>query len=161
MRSITGGQASDADYVVAAIGCFNRVAMRGAGCLRARSESSITVIAPQSFSGEWSGSTSQGRPLAFTVSADHVTAVTVGYGFGGCSGSKADSNLNAEIADLRNSPQPPPSPYFFAALLGPYSESDNTQIQGFFDSPRMASGLVVFERSGCGEAFATWTATKR
>ena len=132
-----------------------------AACADAPSPAPPSSGAPPGFNGEWSGSTSQGKAITFTASAGHVTAITVGYGFGGCAGLKTDSNLTAEIVDLRNSPQPPPSPYFFAALLGPSSESDNTQIQGFFDSERMASGLVVFVRPGCGEALATWTATKR
>ena len=59
--------------------------------------------------------------------------------------------------------QAPPDPYYFAAWLGPISESDSAQIQGFFKSPSEGSGhgIALFVRSGCGETIATWTATKR
>jgi hypothetical protein len=59
--------------------------------------------------------------------------------------------------------QPPPEPYSFQSLLGPYSESDNTQITGFFKSPSENSGhgLVLFVPPGCGETIALWTATTR
>src|SRR5262245_10418737 len=43
---------------------------------------------PLDFSGSWTGTTSQGRPIAFTVSRDLViTGLTLEYAFGGCSDS--------------------------------------------------------------------------
>ena len=112
--------------------------------------------------GQWSGTTAQGTPIAFTVSGNRVVAVTVGYSFGGCSGSRAFSDVNAEIVDLRNSPGVPPTgpPYYFGTLLGPYSESDNTMIQGFLSLDKTANGFIGFTYP-CGSALALWTATKR
>src|SRR5436190_23625341 len=49
--------------------------------------------------GQWSGTTSQGTPVGFTVSADQrVTAITVGYRFGGCAGTQTFDNLSLETA---------------------------------------------------------------
>ena len=45
--------------------------------------------------GQWSGTTSQGMPIAFSVSQDEkVTTITVGYRFNSCSGTQTFSNLN-------------------------------------------------------------------
>src|SRR4029079_8134916 len=67
------------------------------------------------YDGQWSGMSSQGRPVTFTVSSNHVTAVTVEYVFGGFSGSKTFSNVNVEIASPSGSspggqPTPPNAP---------------------------------------------------
>jgi hypothetical protein len=49
--------------------------------------------------GQWSGTTSQGTPIGFTVSADQkVTAITIGHRFGGCAGTQTFDNLNLETA---------------------------------------------------------------
>jgi hypothetical protein len=119
-----------------------------------------------SFNGQWTGTTSQGQPITITVSSDRVTTVTVGYSYSGCSGSKTATDLNLEIVDVRKGPlQIPPGtpPYGFGSLLGPYSESDNTQINGMFREPseRSGSGFVLFVRPGCGESFVLYTVTKR
>ena len=52
--------------------------------------------------GQWGGTTSQGRPIAFVVSPDRkVTSITVEYGFGGCAGVNTFSNLNVAIEEPR------------------------------------------------------------
>ena len=120
--------------------------------------------APTSFNGQWSGTTSQGQSISFTVTSDRVTTITIGYNYNGCSGSKTATDLDLPIVDFRNiSNMPPPDPYGFGGLVGPYSESDNTQIQAFLKSPeeRRGGGIVLFVRPGCGETIALWTATKR
>ena len=117
------------------------------------------------YNGQWSGTTSQGRPVEFTVSSNHVTAVTVGYVFGGCSGSKTFANLNVEIFDV-SGPGPggqttPNSSKGFAYGSGA-PDGSSVQIQGFFRSNTTADGVVVFaEYPGCGDGFGLWTATKR
>ena len=127
-------------------------------------DSTTAPSAAPGYSGQWSGTTSQGRPVAFTVSSNHVTDVTVGYGFGGCSGSKTFSNLNVEIVDL-SGPGPggqttPNSPGFAYGSGAP--DGSSAQIQGFFRSNTTADGIVVFaEYPGCGDGFGFWTATKR
>jgi hypothetical protein len=117
------------------------------------------------YNGQWSGTTSQGRPVEFTVSSNHVTAVTVGYGFGGCSGSKTFANLNVEVFDV-SGPGPggqttPNLSKAFAYGSGA-PDGSSVQIQGFFRSNSTADGGVVFaEYPGCGDGFGFWTATKR
>jgi hypothetical protein len=128
-------------------------------------ESATAPSAAPGYDGQWSGTTSQGRPIAFTVSSNHVTAVTVGYSFASCSGSKTFSNVNVEIVD-RSGPgpggQPTPniSPGFAYGSGAP--DGSSVQIQGFFRSNTTADGVVVFaEYPGCGDGFGFWTATKR
>ena len=49
--------------------------------------------------GEWRGTTSQGMPIALTVSADErVTTITLGYDFDGCAGSHTFSDVNVATA---------------------------------------------------------------
>jgi hypothetical protein len=120
--------------------------------------------ATNSFNCQWTGTTSQGQPISFTVASDRVTTVSVGYNYGGCSGTTTASNLNLEIVDLRTRvSQPLPEPYSFGGLVGPYSESDNTQITAFFSSPaeRSGHGIILFVRPACGETIALWNTTKR
>jgi hypothetical protein len=49
--------------------------------------------------GQWSGTTTQGMPIAFTVSSDEaVTTITVAYSFNSCSGTQTFSNLSVPTA---------------------------------------------------------------
>jgi hypothetical protein len=41
------------------------------------------------YDGQWSGTTFQGARITFTVAAQKVTAITVGYNFNGCSGANS------------------------------------------------------------------------
>lgn len=98
------------------------------------------------------------------IESDRITAITVGYSYGSCSGLKTVADMNAEIIDLRTTPfAAPAEPYHFNTLIGPNSETDNTLIQGFSSSPSSSTwhGIVVFVRPGCGETGALWTATRR
>src|SRR6187200_31517 len=137
------------------------VALIGCG---GNSSPSAPSPATATFNGQWTGTTSHGQPLSFTVASERVTTMTIGYNYNGCSASKTATDLDLPIVDLRNiSNLPPPDPYSFGGLVGPYSESDNTQITAFFKSPAEGSGhgIVLFVRPGCGETIALWTATKR
>jgi hypothetical protein len=50
--------------------------------------------------GEWEGTTSQGKPIAFTVSQDEtVTSITLGYDFNDCSGTRTFAELSIPTAD--------------------------------------------------------------
>ena len=134
------------------------------GCGGDSSSPSAASPAMNGFNGQWTGTTSQGQPISFTVASDRVTTISVGYNYSGCSGTATATNLNLEIVDLRTTPfVPPPDPYIFQTLVGPYSESDNTQITAFFNSPtaRSGHGNILFVRRGCGETIALWTVTKR
>ena len=115
------------------------------------------------YDGQWSGTTSQGKPITFTVSSDQkVTAITVEYNFGGCSGLHTFPGLNLEIAypPFRTTPLTP-GPGFGYGSGSP--ESPNyTQIAGWFTSTTVANGTVAFGGyPGCGNAVGIWTAGKR
>jgi hypothetical protein len=112
---------------------------------------------PLDFSGEWAGTTSQARPIAFTVSPDlRITAVTVDYSFNGCAGSLTiPSNVallnTAATADAVVSYAP----------NGPTGPS-RTTVHFLFPSIASASGTLEFmDYSTCGSSNATWTANKR
>ena len=125
---------------------------------------SPTAPSAPDYNGQWSGATLQGRPVAFTVSSNRVSAITVGYDFGGCSGSKTFTNLNLEIFDV-SGPAPggqtTPNSRGFAYGVGA-PDGSFVQIQGFFRSNTTADGAVVFaEYPGCGDGAGFWLATKR
>jgi len=117
---------------------------------------------PARYDGEWSGTTSQGRPITFTVSADQkVTALTVGYNFNGCSGANTFSNLNLDIGNPPSPTAPSLGPSFGYGS-GPPDGANFTQVLGSFTSSTTATGSVVFGAyAGCGTAFGAWNASKR
>jgi hypothetical protein len=111
--------------------------------------------------GQWSGTTSQGRPISFTVAGDKVTAITIGYNFGGCSGTSTFANLSLDIGT---------SPFPGAPNIGPgfgfgsgNPELPNyTQVYGNFSTTTAAGGSMVFANfAGCGNAVGIWNAAKR
>ena len=121
-----------------------------------------TPAASLRYDGEWSGTTSQGRPITFTVSSDQrVTAITVGYSFNGCSGVNTFSNLNLEIGNLPNASTLTLGPGFGYGS-GPPDGPRYTQIYGSFTSSTTATGSVIFgDYPGCGNSAGIWSATKR
>src|SRR5438874_2568990 len=65
------------------------------------------------YDGQWTGTTSQGRSIAFTVSSEQkVTAITVGYSFNGCSGVNTFANLSLDIGTPPNPAAPSLGPGF-------------------------------------------------
>lgn len=112
------------------------------------------------YDGQWKGTTSQGRPITFTVSsAQKVTAITVGYSFNGCSGVNTFSNLNLDIGVTPN-PATSLGPGFGFGS-GPPDGPNYTQVYGSFRSNATASGSVIFgDYPGCGNAGGIWTATR-
>jgi hypothetical protein len=140
--------------------CLALAAAALAGC----GGSKTTAPTPPSggaadYQGQWAGTTSQGRPISFTVSADQkVTAITVGYSFGSCSGSNTYSNLNLAIGTGLN----PSSGVGFGFGSGSPEGPSYVQVYGSFASSTTASGTLVFGSfPGCGNAGGIWTATKR
>ena len=118
--------------------------------------------------GQWSGTTSQGTPIAFTVSSDQkVTAITVAYSFNGCSGTQTFSNLNLDTAPMVTcipGPCTPPISSFHAFNYVTGSiDGPSTAVNGVFPAPGRAEGLVTFrDYPGCGTAAAiAWSAGKR
>ena len=132
------------------------------GCGDSSSPSAPSPVTA-SFNGQWTGTTSQGQPVSFTVASDRVTTISAGYNYSGCSGTATATNLNLEIADLRGTQFESPEPFGFFSLLGPYIESDNTQFNASLRSPseRTGRGFVLFVRPVCGETIALFTVTKR
>ena len=114
------------------------------------------------YDGEWSGTTSQGRPITFKVSSDQkVTAISVGYNFNGCSGQNTFANLNLAIGTPPNPGSPSLGPGFGFGS-GPPDAANYTQVLGNFTAPTTATGSVVFAAfAGCGNSGGIWTATKR
>jgi hypothetical protein len=121
------------------------------------------------YRGDWSGTTAQGSPIAFTISPDErVTSITIGYNFNGCSGSQTFSNLNLEIApNVICIPGPCPGSLSgfrrFSHATGTTLGEPMTSVHGLFPSTARAEGAAYFrDYPSCGSANAIgWTATKR
>ena len=110
---------------------------------------------PPNYSGQWSGSTSQGAPIAFVVADLKITSITLGFNFGGCAGTTTYLNLTALIAAAG-------SRVGFSYTSGPPGLPDYTQIIGYFNSTTAADGVVLFTGyPGCTNQTATWTASRR
>ena len=127
-----------------------------------------TTPSSAALEGQWSGTTSQGAPITFTVSSDQkVTAITVGYSFNGCSGLQTYSNLNLETAPMVTCiPGPCPNTVSSYRAFGYAARSidgASTTVNGLFPLPTRAEGQVVFrDYPGCGTVVGIgWTATKR
>lgn len=118
-----------------------------------------------SYAGEWSGTTSQGAPIVFSVSAEQaVTSITVGYRFNGCSGSNTFANLSLALAGQSPFPgrQPTAVSPGFGYGSGSPEGANYTQVEGSFASGQTSTGTLAFlNYSNCGNAFANWSATKR
>lgn len=120
--------------------------------------------------GQWSGTTSQGMPIAFSVSQDEmVTTITLGYRFNSCSGTQTFSDLNV------------PTKRDVICVPGPCSDSVSsyrafnfadgsrvigepmTSLNGLFLPGNRAEGQAAFiDYAGCGTASGvTWTAFRR
>jgi hypothetical protein len=114
------------------------------------------------YEGQWSGVSSQGRTISFTVSSDQkVTSITLGYNFNGCTGTSTFPNLSLGIGSTPNPSSPTPGPGFGYGSGNP--EGPNfTQVYGMFSSYTAATGSMVFgDFSGCGNAGGIWSATKK
>jgi len=114
------------------------------------------------YDGQWSGTTSQGGAITFSVSPEQkVTAIVVDYSFNGCSGTRTFSNLTIDIGN----PPTPTAPSLgpgFGYGSGPPEGPDYTQVLGNFTASTTALGSVIFGAyTGCGTAFGIWSATKR
>ena len=131
-------------------------------------QSGPTMPTSSGYNGQWSGTTSQGMAISFTVSPDEkVTAITIGHNFNGCSGSQTFSNLNLATApDVMCIPGPcAPSISAFRSFgyAAGLAEGPSTQVHGLFLSNSRAEGSAGFrDFPGCGSVIGVaWTATKR
>lgn len=137
------------------------------GCYR--STLPLPMIGNSSLSvGEWSGTTSQGAPIAFSVSAEGeaVTTISLGYEFNGCSGSLEFSELNISTApDVMCFPGPCSNRMLssrrFAHTEGSFVGGPSTQINGLFLPRGQARGQAIFrDYPGCGTATVEWSARR-
>ena len=132
--------------------------------------SACSPTAPSSATlvGQWSGTTSQGTPITFTVSSDQkVTALSVGYNFNGCSGTQTFSNLNLDTApNVTCIPGPCStviSSYRAFSYVTGSIDGPSTSLNGLFTLTTRAEGQASFrDYAGCGTAVGVaWSATKR
>jgi hypothetical protein len=112
---------------------------------------------PTRYDGEWSGTTSQGQPISFTVSANQVvTSLTIGFNFSGCSGVHTVPNANLPIGTA------PVSGTGFGYGSGAPDGPNYTQVYGTFSSSTTATGSMIFGGyAGCGNSGGIWNAAKR
>ena len=119
--------------------------------------------------GEWTGTTSQGRPIAFTVSPDEtVTSLSIGYSFNGCAGTQTISNLSIPTKpDVVCVPGPCSGTVASYRAFG-YADrgadaGPRIAVNGVFLPGNRAEGQAgFFDYPGCGTAAGvTWTAIRR
>ena len=144
----------------------NARALTVAMCALLTACGSETSPSGPAIAGQWSGTTSQGSPIAFSVSSDErVTTITVGHNFNGCSGSQTFSSLSVDtVPQVTCIPGPcAPSLQSYRSFL--YSngqfEGPMTTVRALFVAPGRAEGQVEFRGFECGTSLATWVATRR
>jgi hypothetical protein len=113
-------------------------------------------ITPGSFAGSWTGRTSQGLMISFTVSArQRIKGLSLVYRCGGGSGSLT---IPADVPLLTTSAGKAATlTYSSDGLSGPY----RIVVRFLFGSARVANGTVEFTNEMvCGTRDVTWTATR-
>lgn len=120
---------------------------------------------PLGYVGEWTGTTSNGTPIRFSVSgADTVTSITLVYSFSvDCSGTLAYTNLAVPIHTLDPLGPPPYDQPGFGYATNGGAGAGATAIAGHFSPDRrFASGQFTLVRYGaCGTVLGTWSASRR
>ena len=129
---------------------------------------SPTTPASSGYSGQWSGTTGQGVPIAFTISADeNVTTISVSHNFNGCSGSQTFPDLNLPIAPQVQCIPGPCSPSItsyrqLGFVSGDRMNGPSIAIAGLFVSTSRAEGTVAFRNyAGCGDAAGVVSAASK
>jgi hypothetical protein len=149
--------------------CLSVALLLQSACLRPMLPSPAPMLADSSLSvGKWEGTTSQGKPITFTVSPDEkVTSIILGYEFNDCSGTREFFELKVPTApDLTCMPGPCPrtamSYRAFGFSDGEVAGEPYTQVNGVFLPRNQAKGQAVFrDYPNCGTATVQWTATRR
>ncbi|HEY0874768.1 MAG TPA: hypothetical protein VGD94_14945 [Vicinamibacterales bacterium] len=119
--------------------------------------------------GQWTGTTSQGMIITFTVSSDEILrTLSVGHSFNGCSGTQTFSDLQVATApDVTCVPGPcsgTTSTYrAFSFSSGSRGTGPSTAVNGLFLPGHRAQGVAAFhDFPGCGTLTGVeWTATRR
>ena len=129
--------------------------------------SSGSVTAPggleRAYTGEWTGATSQGTTIMFSVSAPNVvTSITIGHNFNGCRDTQTFSSLSLGIGESGLPGRvPTPSNSGFGFGSGSPEAPNFVQVTGQFTSSQSANGTVTFlDFEKCGNTVALWNATK-
>lgn len=116
---------------------------------------------PPNYDGPWTGTTSQGRTIMFTVQNQKVVALSVGYSFQNCSGTWSEGNLSLPIGTPPNPLVPPPGPGFAYASGSP-EQPNYLYVSGFLTTSSAANGSLAFlNYQGCGNAIGIWSASKK
>ena len=118
----------------------------------------------RAYTGEWTGATSQGTTITFSVSAPNiVTSITIGHSFNGCRDTQTFSGLSVGIGESGlPGRMPTPSNPGFGFGSGSPEAPNFVQVTGQFTSSRAANGTVtLLNFVDCGNSVALWNATKR
>jgi hypothetical protein len=116
--------------------------------------------ASSGYDGQWTGTTSQGTPITFSVVNQRVTTITFDYNFQGCAGAKTFSQLQLLILNL-------PADFAFASAsqvqIVPagtpsftYGSNESsgpnlTQLIGAFTSTNVAVGQLLYGGYSCSQ----------
>ncbi len=121
-----------------------------------------------SHTGSWSGFTSQGRQISFTVSGDAITSISASYSITGC--LSQDGTISQQYTTPNSAP-PAVTDNSFYIVATPSAGIGFGFIQGTFSSPTSASGTLKMALISLGSigadgtpcspaADATWTASR-
>jgi hypothetical protein len=108
------------------------------------------------YAGEWSGSTTQGTTIRFTVSrGDQITSLTIGHSFNGCSGERTFSGLSVAVQrQLAGSG----AIFHFESIP---LNGRTYLVDGQFPSSGAVSGVAVFGNfEACGNGLASFDASR-
>jgi hypothetical protein len=149
--------------------CLSVALILESACVRPLLPSTMPMLDLSSLSvGEWEGTTSQGKPMSFTVSRDEkVTSIILGYELNECSGTREFFELKVPTApDVTCMPGPCSrtlSSYrAFGFSDGTPASGPYTQVNGVFLPRNQAKGQAIFrDYPNCGSATVQWTATRR
>lgn len=143
--------------VLVAAGCSGSPVAPSPAATSLPAPSPAGVPRPTGFAGEWSGTTLTGERIAFTVSAEQkVTAITIEYRFGGCSGTRTFTGLTVEILT------PAGTPPMFQHRVSDADSRNLIAVDGAFDSSEQVTGLTGFnDFMTCGSSLSLWRASRR
>jgi hypothetical protein len=117
---------------------------------------------PVGYAGEWTGTTSNGPPIRFSVSAaDTVTSITLVYSFSAdCSGTLTYTDLAVPIR-TSNPPGLPASDQLGFGYSTTNGVNGTLIAGGFSPDRRSASGQFALVHFGaCDTVVGTWTAQR-
>ena len=100
--------------------------------------------------GNWSGTTSQGQTISFTIVNRSFTRFSVSYQIGGCGAIVTTTFGNPQVITGNT----------FTVFQG-VPPATTIRTDGTFNSDTSASGTISITGTPCGNANVTWTATKQ